>query len=201
MPGALPAGASVMPTSWHARLHVGQANTIYHRRFAKLFFLIIIGREVTKSVSNGGARRDRTSASITAYAQTDKGGWFRIQMGDLDQWIDLVAQPRHFGGRQWYFRSPITHRCSVLWKPPGVRRFCGRHEWEGRVAYSSQFDTPIDRAHRGKARIKARLIGTHDPDEWELPPKPKWMRWRTYNSLERKFDAYENFLHQSRPRT
>jgi hypothetical protein len=20
-----------------------------------------------------------------------------------------------------------------------------------------------------------------DPDEWDLPPKPKWMRWHTYN--------------------
>jgi hypothetical protein len=38
-------------------------------------------------------------------------------------------------------------------------------------------------------------------DEWDLPPKPKWMRWRTYDSFERKFDEYENFLHQSvRPR-
>jgi hypothetical protein len=37
----------------------------------------------------------------------------------------------------------------------------------------------------------------HDPDEWDVPPNPKWMRWRTYDSLERKFDEYENFLHQS----
>jgi hypothetical protein len=66
---------------------------------------------------------------ITAHAQSDYGGWLRIQLGELDQWIDLVAQPRHFDGRQWYFKSPITHLCSVLWMPPGARRFCGRHEW------------------------------------------------------------------------
>jgi hypothetical protein len=41
--------------------------------------------------------------------------------------------------------------------------------------------TAVDRAHRGKAKIKARLIADLDPDEWDLPPKPKWMRWRTYN--------------------
>jgi hypothetical protein len=134
------------------------------------------------------------SGLITTYLQNDYGGRFRIQMGELDQWIDLVAQPRHFGGRQWYFESPITHRCSVLWMPPGARRFCGRHEWDRRVAYASQFDTPVDRAHRGKARIKAKLIGTCDPDEWDLPPKPKWMRWRTYDSLEGKFDAYDGLL-------
>jgi hypothetical protein len=62
------------------------------------------------------------------------------------------------------------------------------------VAYASQFDTPVDRAHRGKAKIKARLIGTCDPDEWDLPPKPKWMRWRTYNKYAERFDRYEELL-------
>jgi hypothetical protein len=133
-------------------------------------------------------------AQIITQLQTERAGWFRIQMGDLDQWIDLVAQPRHFGGRQWYFRSPITHLCSVLWMPPGATRFYGRHEWEGRVAYTSQFDTPLDRAHRGKARIKARLIGDCDPEEWDLPPKPKWMRWHTYNKQIDKFDHYQGML-------
>ena len=75
------------------------------------------------------------------------------------------------------------------------------HTWlEGRpltIPTHHNFDTPIDRAHRGKARIKARLIGAHDPEEWILPPKPKWMRWSIYEALERKFDDYENFLHQS----
>jgi hypothetical protein len=46
-------------------------------------------------------------------------------------------------------------------------------------AYASQRTTATDRAHRGQAKIKARLIGNLDPDEWDLPPKPKWMRWRT----------------------
>ena len=26
------------------------------------------------------------------------------------------------------------------------------------------------------------------------PAKPKWMRWRTYNRLEEKFDRYEEML-------
>jgi hypothetical protein len=52
----------------------------------------------------------------------------------------------------------------------------------------------MDRAHRGKAKIKARLIGTCDPDEWDLPPKPKWMRWRTYHRYVEKFDRYEELL-------
>jgi hypothetical protein len=75
--------------------------------------------------------------------------------------------------------------------PPGATRFCGRHEWEGQVAYASQFESPIYRALRGKAKIEERLWGFCDMEFWHFPPKPKWMRWRTYNRLEQKFDGYE----------
>ncbi len=78
-------------------------------------------------------------------------------------------------------------RTSVLWKPPGVSRFCSRHTCKGRVAYSSQFLDRDNRAHKGKA-------GGFDSDEWDFPPKPKWMRWRTYHRAEEKFDRYESIL-------
>jgi hypothetical protein len=51
-----------------------------------------------------------------------------------------------------------------------------------RLAYASQRGTAVDRAHRGQAKIKARLTADIDPDEWDLPPKPKWMRWRNFRS-------------------
>ncbi len=125
-------------------------------------------------------------------------GWFGIQLGDtLDQRIILIARPRHFGGRQWYFICPyMNQRVSVLWKPPGARYFSCRQEWEGSVAYNSQFSDRIGRAHQGKARINSRLcsIGRFDPDEWEFPPKPKWMRWSTYRRAEEQFDRYEAIL-------
>jgi hypothetical protein len=38
------------------------------------------------------------------------------------------------------------------------------------------------------------LIADLDPDECDLPPKPKWMRWRTYNKHVERFDAYEAIL-------
>jgi hypothetical protein len=62
------------------------------------------------------------------------------------------------------------------------------------VAYQTQFNDATGRAHMGQARIKSRLIGDNDPDEWDLPPKPKWMRWKTYNRYEEKFDHYEASL-------
>ena len=58
----------------------------------------------------------------------------------------------------------------------------------------SQFLDPDNRAHRGKAKIKLRLIADLDPDEWDLPPKPKWMRWRTYKRYVERYDAYEAIL-------
>ncbi len=134
---------------------------------------------------------------ITADVSGTQEGWFRIKIEKLDQWITLVPRPRHFGGRQWYFFCPyMNRRASVLWMPPGARDFACRRKWGRQVAYASQFATPVDRAHQGKARINSRLcsIGGLDPDEWEFPPKPKWMRWRTYNRAEEKFDRYEAVL-------
>jgi hypothetical protein len=40
------------------------------------------------------------------------------------------------------------------------------------------------------------LIDNLDPDEWDLPPKPKWMRWCTYTRLVEKFDAYKETVDQ-----
>ena len=136
------------------------------------------------------------SGVITANMEGKYEGWFRIQLADLDQWITLVPRPRHFGGHQWYFICPVMNRdCSVVWLPPGANRFCSRQTWgRRRVAYASQFADPDNRAHIGKAKIKAKLIGDLDPDEWELPPKPKWMRWKTYNRYVERFDMYESVL-------
>lgn len=122
-------------------------------------------------------------------------GWFRIQVGSLDQQIRLATEQRHFGGRQWYFICPVKNgRVSVLWKPNGATRFCSRQTWSRQVAYHSQFHDATNRAHAGKARIKARLIADLDPDEWDFPPKPKWMRWATYSRYEARYDHYEAIL-------
>jgi hypothetical protein len=144
------------------------------------------------------------SGVISADMSNPDLGWFRIRIKQLDQRITLVSRSRHFGGQQWFFICPRTaRRAMVLWMPPGARSFASRQGWGGQVAYASQFSTPFDRADQGTARIKSRLcsIGGFDPDEWDIPPKPKWMRWRTYDRAVEKFDRYEEMLNQEVYRT
>jgi hypothetical protein len=134
------------------------------------------------------------AGDISSDLRGDQQGLLRIRIGSLDQWISLVARPRPFGGRQWYFVCPGTgRRASVLWKPPGARSFACRQSWGGQVAYASQFLDSDNRAYSGQAEIRSRLcaIGGFNADEWDLPPKPKWMRWRTYNRAQDKFERYE----------
>src|ERR1035437_8560523 len=98
----------------------------------------------------GDVATGMTSADMTGKDE----GWFRIQLGSLDQWIILLPRPRHFGGRQWYFMCPTMNRpASVLWKPNGASQFGSRQTWGRRVAYQSQFNDATNRAHSGKARI------------------------------------------------
>ena len=116
-------------------------------------------------------------------------GHFRIKLGGLDQSIYLETQPRNYGGYQWYFVCPAKNRLvSVLWKVSGADRFCSRQTWGRQVAYTSQCVEPYERWRRAQNKIKNRVIGDLDPADWEFPPKPKWMRQRTYNEYEKRFD-------------
>jgi hypothetical protein len=135
------------------------------------------------------------SGVISADITKPTNAWFRVAIGGFVQQITLQSRPRHLGGRQWFFVCPVTGGlATVLWRPPGATRFCSRQAWGRQVAYRSQFQNASDRAYLGKERIKARLIGDLDPQEWELPPKPRWMRWATYNRYVERFDDYEGML-------
>lgn len=129
------------------------------------------------------------NARITVQQEgEDRGSLKIVAIGRPEQRLDLIAEPRHFGGQQWYFRCPVTHRsCSVVWLPPGATRFCSRQAWGKQVAYATQFEAPFNRAISAREKIKDRLIGNLDRREWELPPKPKWMRWATYHRLAAKY--------------
>ena len=151
-------------------------------------------------IQSGTIWRDTYCGELTAKFEAKisntEEGWFRIGIAeiDLDQRITLVSCPRHFGGRQWYFMCPyVNRRVSVLWMPPGARYFACRQRWGRRAVYLSQCLSREDTAERGKTKINSRLcsLGGFNPDDWNYPPKPKWMRWQTYNRLIEKFDRYD----------
>jgi hypothetical protein len=52
----------------------------------------------------------------------------------------------------------------------------------------------IRRVWRTKAKVKATLLGSSGPDEWDLPPKPKGMRWATYERWVARYNAAEEAL-------
>ena len=137
---------------------------------------------------------------ISANMTKSTNAWFRIAIGGFVQQITLVSRPRHFGGRQWFFLCPVTGGlATVIWRPPGAGRFCSRQAWGRRVAYASQFLDRDGRAHHGQSKINSRLcsIGRFDREDWNFPPKPKWMRWATYNRYVERFDEYEGMLDQA----
>jgi hypothetical protein len=130
----------------------------------------------------------RLTADLTGVQQ----GWLRLELGTLDQWIDLEPAPRHFGGQQWYFVCPITRcRASVLWKPPGASQFYSRQVWGRQVAYASQFQPAYVRADSRFQQILHRLGGSEFLSvDGSIPPKPKGMHWRTYEAELDRCEAY-----------
>ena len=118
-----------------------------------------------------------SSETITAVLKlSDFGGLLDLSFQEGQQTFSLVSEPRHFGGLQWYVVCSRTgRRARVLYRPLGATFFASRHAWGHRAAYASQFLDPIGRAWRTKAKVKAALLADENPDEWDLPPKPKGM--------------------------
>jgi hypothetical protein len=124
------------------------------------------------------------SGVITADMSGSDFGWLQVNIGDgFQQCVQLTLMPRHFGGGQWYFVcSEMNQPASVLWRPHGALFFRCRQYWGRRAAYLCQFGNAIDRAHIGRAKLKAKLCSPN-LDDWSIPPKPPKMRWATYDRL------------------
>jgi hypothetical protein len=123
----------------------------------------------------------------------DFGGLLELSYSGHYQTLPRAPSPRHFGGLQWYVICSRTGQpARVLFRPLGATFFASRYAWGRRAAYASQFLAPIGRAWRIKAKVA--LLGDADPDAWDLSPKPKAMRWVTYEKWEAKYDAAEEML-------
>jgi hypothetical protein len=108
---------------------------------------------------------------------------------ESDYWIELETTPQPFGGRRWWFVCPRTgRRAAKLYLPNGAYTFASRQAY--RLAYHSQREAPHDRALRRAFKLRGRLGA--DGGIGDYVPKPKWMRWPTYDrKLEEIFAAEE----------
>jgi hypothetical protein len=97
--------------------------------------------------------------------------------------LERTAQP--FGGVRWWFRCPVSgRRATKLFLPRGGNAFACRRAWG--LAYGCQRETDGDLLQRRGDRLWRDLRGS---GPWcfaragDLPPKPKWMRWPTYDRM------------------
>lgn len=80
----------------------------------------------------------------------------------IDCMVWLEYMPVRFGGERWYALCPHTgRRCTVLVLPPGKTQFASVGGWN--VAYGSQRECPIQRAHRAihKADMRLRALSKY----------------------------------------
>ena len=100
--------------------------------------------------------------------------------------VPYVFTATRFGGRRAWFQCPgCRQACRVLYGTSSLRcRKCRG------LKYESQYQTApfrlLDRAHKIRRRL-GKPGASGDP----LPPKPRYMRWRTYWRLERLVDRLE----------
>lgn len=147
---------------------------------------------------SGSGRIRAFGTILTTLESPETGGCMRVTIDETTQEIRLCAAPRHYGGWQWYFVCPYTgQRSTVLWKPPGAKKFGSRQAWGRQVAYASQFINAYHRANASAHKIHYRLgakgmIDIYDP----LPPKPRGMYWRTYEKLRDRRERYEEIAEE-----
>jgi hypothetical protein len=104
--------------------------------------------------------------------------------GPREQLISMATTPCPFGGMRWWWICPATGRwVRKLYLPNGGTEFLSRGPGAYRLAYASQRHGWVDRVHARNRRLYRHLGADYDGagDFW--PPKPKGMRWRTYEAI------------------
>jgi hypothetical protein len=110
---------------------------------------------------------------------------------DSDYRIELETTPQPFGGRRWWFLCPRTGvRVAKLYLPNGAYTFASRQAY--RLAYRSQREAPYDRALRRAFKLQSKLGA--DCGVGDYIPKPKGMRWRTYDRLLKQIESAEQTI-------
>ena len=143
------------------------------------------------SISWTDNRTGETVASIGVRTSPDKVVFsYRYsrqgqEWEDVEDPIAVTWTPCNYGGqRPWFICPGCISRVAILYA--GGPHFLCRHCYK--LTYASQRETWTDRAMRRARRIRQRFDGSLSLLE-PFPPKPKWIRWRTYWRLRKVSEA------------
>ncbi len=126
---------------------------------------------------------------------------YRVRSGgedwqSVEQRVPIRWTQCRFGGqRPWFIcdvRANGAYCGRTVAKLYSVGRlFACRHCY--RLGYAVQRGGPMDRAHHRLARLHRKLRADYQgPDT--PPPKPKWMRWKTYSRIAKQIEAGQERL-------
>ena len=157
--------------------------------------------------TNTYTRKEIATVGLTICAGSDDN-WLRLnysvtrsaeepfEVSDTFQ-LDNFAQP--FGGHRWYIICPTTgSRCQCLYLPRGATHFRSRLGFRCRLQYHSQQQNLPTRLMESGRGIAAKVLGAgprawrEKYRDWNFPPKPPWMRWKTYNREFARWQSYED---------
>jgi hypothetical protein len=105
----------------------------------------------------------------------------------IDQVLEVVAQPQPLGGERFYAICPLTgQRCTVLILPPGGTLFASVRGWG--VPYASTRECEVSRAIRTMRKIEAQKLSKYA----RKPTRERqWRRWMEAAAI---YDAWEERL-------
>jgi hypothetical protein len=147
------------------------------------------GDGTTASIQITGARD-----AVTLHYRVRSGGddWESVQ-----QRVPIRWTPCRLGGkRPWFVCDVAANRVycgrQVAKLYGGGRLFACRHCY--RLGYAVQRGGPMDRAHHRLRRLHRKLSADYDGPDGIPPPRPKWMRQRTYDRVVQQIEAGEDRL-------
>jgi hypothetical protein len=115
----------------------------------------------------------------------------------VNQRIPIRWTPCRFGGERPWFICDVSsnsvycgRRVAKLYG--GGRLFACRRCYC--LNYAIQRGGPMDRAHCRLARLHRKLSANYDGPDRPPPPKPKWMRWKTYSHIVQHIEAGQEQL-------
>jgi hypothetical protein len=134
----------------------------------------------------------RDGVTLDYRVKSHGGDWQSVK-----QRIPIRWTPCRLGGERPWFICDVTARgvhCGrrVAKLYSGGRLFACRHCYH--LNYAIQCVGPMDRAHLRLACLHRKLAADYDGPDIPPPPKPKWMRWKTYSRIAQQIEAGQEQL-------